>query len=122
MDEDGYLWFVERARSLIKCGGHRVSPSEVEDIAYESGLVTHAVAYGVDDDALGQVIHLLVAAEGRDIDIPALERYCRQNLPTYMAPRSIRKWEGPIPMSGTGKIDRRALVEAYGKVEWEPVA
>ncbi len=117
IDEDGYLWFVQRADSVIKCSGHRVSPSEVEDIVHESGLVNHVVAFGVEDSALGEVVHIAVSGSGEDVDVDALNRHCRKNMPTFMAPQRIHVWQGRMPQAGTGKVDRRAVIEACMREE-----
>ena len=60
-DEEGYLYFVGRNDELIKTSGYRVSPTEIEEEAYATGLVRDAVAFGVEDAKLGQRI-LLVAS------------------------------------------------------------
>lgn len=111
IDDEGFLWFVERADSVIKCSGYRVSPTEVEDIVQRSGLANHVVAFGVEDDTLGQVVHIAVSAEGRAVDLAGLTQYCRQNMPTFMVPQTIHVWEGAMPIAGTGKVDRRAVIE-----------
>ncbi|HOF40766.1 MAG TPA: AMP-binding protein [Candidatus Hydrogenedentes bacterium] len=117
MDDEGFLWFVERADSVIKCSGYRVSPTEVEDIVQRSGLAHHAVAFGVEDDSLGQVVHVAVSAEGRDVDLAGLMQYCRQHMPTFMVPQKFHVWEGAMPIAGTGKVDRRAVIEACQRNE-----
>ena len=49
-DEEGFLYFVGRNDEMIKTSGYRVSPTEIEEVAYDTGLVRDAVALGVDDD------------------------------------------------------------------------
>ena len=53
-DEEGFLYFVGRKDEMIKTSGYRVSPSEIEEVAYDTGLVRDAVALGVEDPTLGQ--------------------------------------------------------------------
>ena len=55
-DEEGFLYFVGRRDEMIKTSGYRVSPTEIEEVAYATGLVRDAVALGVEDDTLGQRI------------------------------------------------------------------
>ena len=66
-DEDGFLYFVGRNDEMIKTSGYRVSPAEIEEVAYGTGLVSDAVALGVEDAKLGQHIVLVVSppAAGR---------------------------------------------------------
>ena len=109
-DEDGYLWFEARGDELIKCSGHRLSPTEVEEAAHESGLVTDAVAFGVPDEELGQVVHLAASGRGGPPDVGALERHLRAQLPGYMVPRRIHPWDGPMPRTSSGKLDRPEVV------------
>ena len=86
-DEDGFLYFVGRKDEMIKTSGYRVSPTEIEEVAYDTGLVRDAVALGVDDDRLGQHIVLVVAAAGdAAIDDDRLSGELRARLPMYMVP------------------------------------
>jgi len=112
LDEDGCLWFVGRADGMIKSSGFRLSPTEVEDVAHRSGLVAQAVAFGVEDDELGQVVHLAVAGANGEVDLEALRTYCTQHMPHYMNPREIHGWSGPMPLVTSGKIDRPAVIRA----------
>lgn len=118
LDEDGYLWFVGRADTMIKCSGHRISPTEVEEIIYESSLADEVVAFGMDDDALGQVVHVAVAPpEGRPLNSEALQQFCRKHMPNYMVPRRVHTWDGEMPRTSSGKVDRRAVIKASAEVE-----
>jgi acyl-CoA ligase (AMP-forming) (exosortase A-associated) len=107
-DEEGYLYFVGRRDEMIKTSGYRVSPTEVEEVAYDSGLVRDAVALGVEDARLGQRIVLLVTAAGDEVDPKALTTYMRSRLPLYMVPASIDV-RRQLPRSPNGKFDRNLL-------------
>jgi acyl-CoA synthetase (AMP-forming)/AMP-acid ligase II len=107
-DEEGYLYFVGRRDEMIKTSGYRVSPTEVEEVAYDSGLVRDAVALGVEDARLGQRIVLLVTAAGDELDPKALIAYMRSRLPLYMVPASIDV-RRQLPRSPNGKFDRNLL-------------
>ncbi|AXV17683.1 AMP-dependent synthetase (plasmid) [Neorhizobium sp. SOG26] len=111
IDDDGDLWFVGRNDALIKTSGFRVSPDEVEDLVCRSGVVAEAVAFGVDDDDLGQSIHVAVTGVGT-IDEEALLRYCRQTMPSYMVPRKFHVWRETMPRTSSGKIARPEVVRA----------
>ncbi|MDT0267331.1 acyl-CoA ligase (AMP-forming), exosortase A system-associated [Streptomyces sp. DSM 44915] len=109
-DEEGYLYFVGRDDDLIKTSGYRVSPTEVEEAAYASGLVGEAVAFGVPDEELGQRIVLLVAAtdDGPGPSVPELRGALAATLPAYMVPAHIEV-RAELPRSVNGKFDRAAL-------------
>lgn len=110
-DEDGFLYFVGRRDEMIKTSGYRISPTEIEEVAYGTGQVRDAVALGVDDPALGQRIVLIVSALGDDaLDIPALLDAFRRRLPQYMVPSSVVEMAS-IPTTPNGKFDRVLLRE-----------
>ncbi|NUQ61485.1 MAG: AMP-binding protein [Pirellulales bacterium] len=113
MDEEGYLWFVSRADAMIKSSGVRVSPTEVEDIVYQSKMVRHCVAFGAASELHGQVVHVIVSPlEGRLLDPNELMHYCRKFMPPYMVPHAIYLWPGEMPRTGSGKLDRQATIAA----------
>ena len=109
MDEDGYVYFVGRRDEMIKTSGYRVSPSEVEEVAFASGLVGDAAAVGVPHASLGQVIALVAtAAPGKAADTDALLSICRRDLPAYMVPAWV-VWRDEMPRNPNGKYDRSLL-------------
>ena len=108
-DEDGFLYFVSRKDEMIKTSGYRVSPTEIEEAVYDTGLVRDAVALGVEDPRIGQVIALVVSPAGDgDVDPDALRRVLAKQLPGYMVPRRVTV-RGEIPRSPNGKFDRALL-------------
>ncbi|MGQ0576439.1 MAG: acyl-CoA ligase (AMP-forming), exosortase A system-associated [Pseudonocardia sp.] len=108
-DEDGFLYFVDRRDEQIKTSGYRVSPTEVEEVAYETGLVGEAVAFGEPDERLGQRIVLVVTGPGgRPADPAALAARLRVELPLYMRPKRIEVLDR-LPRSPNGKFDRARL-------------
>ncbi|WP_246082570.1 AMP-binding protein [Rubellimicrobium rubrum] len=109
VDEDGDLWFVGRMDDMIKTSGFRLSPTEVEDLVSRSGLAADIVAYGVEDDDLGQVVHVaLTPLDG--FSGAAMMAYCRRAMPHYMVPRRIQPWAGPMPRTASGKLDRPQVI------------
>jgi acyl-CoA ligase (AMP-forming) (exosortase A-associated) len=110
-DEEGFLYFVGRTDEMIKTSGYRVSPSEIEEVAYDTGLVRDAVAVGVADAKLGQHIVLVVSpASGPQLDADMLLSHLRKALPLYMLPRRVDV-RPEIPRSPNGKFDRALLRE-----------
>lgn len=109
-DAEGYLYFVGRSDDMIKTSGYRVSPTEIEEAAYATGLVRDAVALGVEDAGLGQRVLLVVASTADDFADDALLDAMRAALPLYMLPGSVVV-RAEIPRSPNGKYDRAALRE-----------
>ena len=108
-DNEGYLYFIGRNDELIKTSGHRVSPTEVEDEAYASGLVADAVALGVPHPILGQAIALIASPpRGSRGDTEGLLGALRRRVPRYMVPTVI-EWRVCLPRSPNGKFDRSLL-------------
>ena len=119
-DEDGYLYFIGRRDDMIKTSGYRVSPSEVEDVVYASGLVSEVAAIGVPHDRLGQALVLVVAStEGLSLDKSALIKFCQLQLPSYMVPLHVIT-TSLLPRNPNGKMDRHKLsVEHEGLFQEE---
>jgi acyl-CoA ligase (AMP-forming) (exosortase A-associated) len=119
-DEDGYLYFVGRRDEMIKTSGYRVSPTEIEEVVYGTGLVVEAVAVGVPHAVLGKAIVVVaVPAETGAIPTEALLEACRQTLPGYMVPSHI-DWRESLPRNANGKIDRPTLAEVCAQRFGEP--
>jgi acyl-CoA ligase (AMP-forming) (exosortase A-associated) len=109
-DEEGFLYFISRRDEMIKTSGYRVSPTEVEEVLYATGLVGEAAALGVPHPVLGQAIVVVVTPRtGVTVDIEALLAQCRQQLPTFMVPARAIVREGSLPRNPNGKIDRKLM-------------
>lgn len=108
-DEEGFLYFVGRKDEMIKTSGYRISPTEIEEEAYATGLVRDAVALGVADDKLGQRILLVATPAGAEqLDQVALLAAMKRRLPLYMVP-SVVIARHELPRSPNGKFDRTLL-------------
>jgi acyl-CoA ligase (AMP-forming) (exosortase A-associated) len=108
-DDEGFLYFVGRTDDMIKTSGYRVSPSEIEEAAHNTGMVRDAVAIGVEDPALGQRIVLLATPTGGDLDVDLLVAALKRTLPLYMVPSRIVVRE-ELHRSANGKYDRTRLL------------
>jgi acyl-CoA ligase (AMP-forming) (exosortase A-associated) len=114
-DPEGFLRFVGRRDEMIKTSGYRVSPTEVEEAVYDTGLVSDAVALGVEDPALGQRVVVVVAPPtGGAVDSGALVDALRSRLPLFMVPREVVV-KDTLPRSPNGKFDRTALREELAR-------
>jgi len=121
VDAEGDLRFVGRNDAMIKTSGFRLSPDEVEDLVCRSGLVGDAVAFGVEDDDLGQVVHVAVTPlAGFALD--ALLGHCRRAMPHYMMPRRIHVWPEAMPRTSSGKLARPEVISRSARNVFSPVA
>jgi acyl-CoA ligase (AMP-forming) (exosortase A-associated) len=108
-DEEGFLFFVGRKDEMIKTSGYRVSPTEIEEVAYDTGLVRDAVALGLDDPRLGQHVVLVVTPRnGQELDPGTLLSAMRRQLPAYMVPQQVAV-RASLPRSPNDKFDRNLL-------------
>ena len=107
-DEEGFLYFVGRNDEMIKTSGYRVSPMEIEEVVYGTGLVRDAVALGVEDPRLGQRIVLIVSSVQDSFDVDALFAELRRQLPLYMVPSDVIV-RSELPRSPNNKFDRNLL-------------
>ena len=113
-DSDGFLYFVGRRDEMIKTSGYRVSPTEVEEAVYASGLVGEAVALGIPHPEQGQAIVVVATpADGAVLDAEGILAHCRPILPRYMVPASIVARES-LPRNPNGKIDRKRMADELG--------
>jgi acyl-CoA ligase (AMP-forming) (exosortase A-associated) len=114
MDEDGYLYYVGRRDAMIKSSGIRISPTEVEEVVFQSGRVRHAAAIGIPDEVSGQLVKIFVV--GRDseaVDTQAILLFCEENMPRHMVPKFIEVLDD-LPKTSSGKIDYPALRRREG--------
>jgi acyl-CoA ligase (AMP-forming) (exosortase A-associated) len=110
MDEEGFLYFIGRRDEMIKTSGYRVSPSEVEEVVYATGLVSEVAATGVAHPVLGQAVVLIIfAPSGGDEIASQLLAECKKKLPGFMVPAKIEVRAEPLPRNPNGKIDRKKL-------------
>ena len=114
-DREGYLYFVGRRDEMIKTSGYRVSPTEIEEVLYATGVVTEAIAFGAPHPVLGQAIIVVAVAAVPSADATDhLLSACRDALPTYMIPAHV-EWRGVLPRNANGKIDRPTVAAAFAK-------
>ena len=111
MDEEGFLYFIGRDDDMIKVSGYRVSPHEVEEVVYATGMVTEAAAIGVQHPHFGQAV-VVVVSRSDGLSPQALIKACQRHLPSYMVPSHVEEWEGSLPRNPNGKIDRKLLQQS----------
>jgi long-chain acyl-CoA synthetase len=112
LDEEGYLFLVDRAKDMIVTGGENVYSAEVEEVLYAHPAVLEAAVFGVPDPRWGEAVHAVVVTRtevGRD----ELDAHCRVALAPYKVPKAIELREQPLPKSGAGKILKRELREPH---------
>ncbi|RAS73732.1 long-chain-fatty-acid--CoA ligase [Priestia endophytica] len=115
MDEDGYIYIVDRKKDLIIVGGYNVYPREVEERLYEHKAVVEAAAIGEKDETYGEVVKAYVVTKKAVSEEEILE-FCKTHLAPYKVPRNI-VFLDELPKNTTGKILRRALKKKLSEEE-----
>jgi acyl-CoA ligase (AMP-forming) (exosortase A-associated) len=114
MDEDGFLYFIGRRDTMIKSSGFRISPTEVEEVLFQSGKLRGAAVIGIPDETLGQTIKaFVVPRDGDSLDIEGLTAYCAEKMPRYMVPKAFEIMS-ELPKTSSGKVDYPALRHREG--------
>ncbi len=115
MDEDGYMFIVDRKKDVIKPSGFQVWPREVEEVIATHPAVAEVGVAGVPDAYQGEAVKAwVVLRSGQTVSCDELREYCRQNLIAYKVPKYIQ-FRDSLPKSTVGKILRRELVAAEKK-------
>lgn len=114
VDEDGYLYVVDRVKDMIISGGENVYCSEVEQALASHPDVLECAVFGVPDERWGERVHAaIVTRPGTPADEQAIVAHCRERIAGYKLPRSIDFHSDALPKSGAGKILKRTLREPY---------
>jgi long-chain acyl-CoA synthetase len=114
LDEDGYLFIVDRKKDIIIRGGENISAAEVEAAVYACEGVSEAAVFGVADERLGEVpVAVVRLRQECDLDEDGLRAFLATRLAAFKIPAAVHFASEPLPRLGTGKIDRVALKQLY---------
>lgn len=109
LDDEGYLYIVDRLKDVIKSGGVNIYPSEIEEAVLTHPDVLEAAVIGIPDAHWGEAVHAIVTTRsGRPLDAAALLDHCAKRLARYKLPRSVET-RASLPHSPAGKILKREL-------------
>ena len=113
VDEDGFVYIVDRKKDMILVSGFNVYPNEVEDVVALHPGVHEVGAIGVRDENSGEAVRVVVVKADPGLTEEAIRAHCEANLTRYKCPRSV-VFTDELPKSNVGKILRRALREQFG--------
>jgi len=118
VDEEGFIYLVDRMKDMIISGGFNVYPTEVEAVLYQHPEVMEACVISVPDATWGESVKAVVALRpGGSADAEALIAHCRARIADYKTPRSV-EFVGELPKNASGKVARKIVREPY----WQGVA
>ena len=114
VDEEHYIYIIDRAKDMIISGGENVYSVEVEQALYTHPAILEAAVIGIPDDHWGETVHAVVVCKpGMQVTGDELIAHTRTQLAGYKVPRSIEFPSSALPKSGAGKILKRELRQPY---------
>jgi acyl-CoA synthetase (AMP-forming)/AMP-acid ligase II len=116
MDEDGFVYIVDRVKDMIVSGGENVYSAEVENAVAKHPAVSQCAVLGIPHDTWGEAVHALVILKpGQRASAEAIIAHCHTLIAGYKCPRSVEFRLESFPLSGAGKVLKRELRKPY----WE---
>jgi acyl-CoA ligase (AMP-forming) (exosortase A-associated) len=117
-DDDGFIYFIGRNDEMMKTSGYRVSPMEVEEVIYNTGVAEEVASFSIPDPKLEQIIIAVVkpfsheSLSNSDLNEKILN-YCKDKMPSYMVPSQVEFTNANLPRNQNGKIDRKSIALAF---------
>lgn len=114
LDEEGYLYLLDRKKDMIISGGKNIYPAEVENVLHSHPAVSQVAVIGVPHETMGEVLlALIVPEQGQAPDAEGLAEFCSSRIAGYKIPRHVRL-VGELPRNPAGKVLKTRLRELYG--------
>ncbi len=114
LDEEGYLFIVDRKKDIIIRGGENISSVEVEGVIFRHENVVEAAVFGLPDQRLGEIVAAVVRPqEGAEVDVEELKAFVAENLAYFKVPERVFVTAEPIPKTATLKFDKATLRQIY---------
>jgi long-chain acyl-CoA synthetase len=114
MDDDGFIFIVDRVKDMIVSGAENVYSAEVENALAQHPAIASCAVIGIPDERWGEAVHAIIVCKS-GVAEPAAEEiktHCREYIATYKCPRSV-EYRTDLPLSGAGKIQKNILREPY---------
>jgi acyl-CoA synthetase (AMP-forming)/AMP-acid ligase II len=117
LDDERYLWLLDRAKDMIVTGGENVYSIEVEDVLARHPSVLECAVFGVPDERWVEAVHAIVVVSPDDAArqglVDDLVQHCRASIAGFKVPKQIEVRTKPLPKSGPGKVQKRELRAPY---------
>jgi len=109
MDEEGYIFIVDRTKDMIISGGYNIYPRDIDEVLFKHPKVKDAICIGVPDQYYGETVKAFVQlVEGAEVTEEELKSFCKEHLAAYKVPRQF-EFRKELPRTVTGKALRRIL-------------
>ena len=114
LDEEGYLFIVDRVKDMVVSGGENVFTTEVENAIISHGAVRDVAVIGIPHEEWGEAVHAIVVLhEGARVEEKDILEHCRSRIAGYKLPKGITIRDEPLPLSGAGKVLKTELRKPY---------
>ena len=110
VDEDGFIYVVDREKEFIKCAGHRISSKEIEGVLVKMDGVIEAAAIPMPDDNLGEAVCVFFSHVNGERSLEEVKEYCRKNIKWPFSPKKIVCIK-QLPKNSSSKVDKVRLKE-----------
>ena len=109
LDDEGFLYIVDRLKDMILSGGVNIYPKDIEDVIYSLPEVKDVAVIGIPDDKWGEAVHaIIVQLEGAQLSAEQVLARCAEKLPAYEVPRTA-EFRTDLPRNPSGKLLKRVL-------------
>lgn len=110
IDEEGFLFIVDRAKDIVIRGGENIGCGEVEDAIYSHPAVSEVIVFGLPEERLGEeVATMIVPKPGRSLDEDAIKAHLQDHLAAFQIPSRIFFSSDPLPRIASGKFNKRGV-------------
>ena len=113
VDDDGFIYIIGRSKNIIKSGGYRISPTEIENVILSLERFVGCAVFGVPDEIMGEAVVAVIqtpdVSDQQDLR-RELMAYCNKQLPSYKVPKKIF-FVDEFPLNASNKVDLAALKE-----------
>jgi len=114
VEEEGFVYLVDRKKDLVICGGENIYPVEVEEVIQRHPKIHDVAVIGTPDRRLGEIVAAIIQpVSGEALTESEVKAFCEEHLPRYKRPRRIIF--GSVPRSPTGKIEKPKLRAKHGQ-------
>jgi len=115
MDEDGYLYIVDRKKDMVISGARNIYPREIEEVLHSHPSILEAAVIGVPDEYWGESVKaVVVLRQGMKATEEEIIAFCKETLASYKKPRFV-DFVSFLPKNPGGKIDKKELKRMYGR-------
>jgi len=116
MDDQGYVFIVDRVKDMIISGGENIYSTEVENAIYQLNGILECAVIGVPDEKWGEAVHAIIRLkENIELNEKMIIEHCHKNIAGFKCPKSVSFREDPMPVSGAGKILKTELRKPFWK-------